>query len=122
LLRLSRQRNDSGGLILGHLSSGRNLMFVGRFALSRSHLEEELALHDPISHRSLANQVGFDPDVTSQGYLGMVLFCLGFPGQAVAWSNAAIAEARRLADPLSLAVSLSLGAMPFARRRRHSSE
>jgi class 3 adenylate cyclase len=114
LLRLSRQRNDSGGLILGHLSSGRNLMFVGRFALSRSHLEEELALHDPISHRSLANQVGFDPGVTSQGYLGMVLFCLGFPGQAVAWSNAAIAEARRLADPLSLAVSLSLGAMPVS--------
>jgi predicted ATPase len=34
LLRLSRQRNDSGGLILGHLSSGRNLRFAGGFALS----------------------------------------------------------------------------------------
>ena len=27
LLRLSRQRNDSAGLVLGHLSSGRDLMF-----------------------------------------------------------------------------------------------
>jgi predicted ATPase len=38
LLRLGCQRNHSGELILGHFSSGRNLMFVGRFALSRSHL------------------------------------------------------------------------------------
>ena len=40
LLRLSRQRNDSGGLVLGHLSSGRDLMFVGAFASARSHLED----------------------------------------------------------------------------------
>ena len=32
LLRLSRQRNDSAGLFLGHLSAGRTLMFAGRFA------------------------------------------------------------------------------------------
>jgi len=42
--------------------------------------------------------------------LGLALFCLGFPDQALAQSNAAIAEARRLAHPPSLAVSLTLGA------------
>jgi hypothetical protein len=61
LLRLSRQRNDSAGLVLGHYSSGRTLMFAGRFASSRSHLEEALALYDPISHSSLVHQVGFHP-------------------------------------------------------------
>jgi predicted ATPase len=55
LLRLSRQRNDTAGLVLGHLSCGRNLMRAGRFALSRSHLEEVLALYDPASHRSLVH-------------------------------------------------------------------
>jgi hypothetical protein len=93
LLRLSRRRNDSGGLVLGHLSSGRNLMFAGRFASSRSHLEEVLALYDPISHRSLIQQVGDDPHVSSQAWLGIVLFCLGYPDQALARSYAAIAEA-----------------------------
>ena len=39
----------------------------------------------------------------------MVLFCLGFPDQALAQSNAAIAEARRLAHPPSIASSLALG-------------
>jgi predicted ATPase len=110
LLRLSLQRNDSAGLVLGHLSSGRDLMLVGRFASSRSHLEEVVALFDPISHRSLAHQAGFDPHVNSQSLLGIVLFCLGFPDQAFALSNAAVAEARRLAHPPSLASSLALGA------------
>jgi class 3 adenylate cyclase/predicted ATPase len=110
LLRLSRERNDSAGLVLGHLSSGRNLMLAGRFASSRSHLEEVLALYDPAFHRSLVHQAGGHPHVTSEELLGIVLFCLGFPDQAVARSNAAIAEARRLAHPPSLAVSLAFGA------------
>jgi len=111
LLRLSRHRNDSAGLLLGHLSSGRTLMFAGRFAPSRSHLEEARALYDPISHRSLVHHVGFHPYVNSQTYLGIVLFCLGFPDQALAQSSAAITEARRLAHPPSLAGSLTLGAV-----------
>jgi len=110
LLRLSRQRNDSAGLVLGHLSSGRNLMVVGRFASSRSHLEEALALYDPVSHRSLAHRAEVHPHVTSRAYLGIVLLCLGLPDQALAWSNAAISEARRLAHPVSLAANLGFDA------------
>src|SRR5262249_47780652 len=111
LLRLSRQRNDSNGLILGHQSCGSSHMLAGRFALSRSHLEEVLALYDPISHRSLVDQAGIHPQVVSQGYLGIVLLCLGFADQALLQSNAAIAEARKLAHPPSLAAGLSLGAI-----------
>jgi hypothetical protein len=110
LLRLSRQRNDSVGLVLGYLSSARTLLFVGKFARSRSYLEEAIALYDPISHGALFRQAGVDPRVASQAFLGIVLFCLGFPDRALAQSNAAIAEARRLAHPPSLAGSLTIGA------------
>jgi predicted ATPase len=110
LLRLSSQRNDSAGLVLAHFSSGRNLLSAGRFTSSRSHLEEALALYNPISHRSLVHQTGLHPQNNAQSLLGSVLFCLGFPDQALARSNAAIAEARRVAHPPSLAVSLALGA------------
>jgi predicted ATPase len=109
LLRLSRQRNDAAGLVLGHHSSGRNLMVLGRFASSRSHLEEVLALYDPNSCRSLVHQAEVPPHVLSQAYLGHALFCLGFADQALARSNAAIAEARRLAHPPSLAFSSMMG-------------
>jgi predicted ATPase len=46
--------------------------------------------------------------------LGLVLFFLGFPDQALARSSAAIAEARRLAHPASLAASLALGTLPLS--------
>jgi class 3 adenylate cyclase/predicted ATPase len=109
LLHLSHQRRDSSGLVLGHFSSGQNLMFLGRFALSGSQLEAVLALHDPNYHHSLVNQAGIHAEVVSQAYLGIVLFCLGFPDQALAGSSAAIAEARSLAHPPSLANSLLVG-------------
>jgi tetratricopeptide (TPR) repeat protein len=99
LLRLSRQRNDSGGLVLGYYSSGRILMYTGKFAASRAHLEEGIALYDPVSHRSLVHQASIYPSVGAQGCLGVVLFCLGFPDQALAQHSAAIAEARRLVHP-----------------------
>jgi adenylate cyclase len=78
LLRLSRQRNDSAGLVLAHNSSGRNLLLAGKLASSRSHLEEALALYDPMSHNSLAHQIGVHPHAGAQGFLALVLYCLGF--------------------------------------------
>jgi class 3 adenylate cyclase/predicted ATPase len=108
LLRLSRQRNDSAGIVLGHDCSGRDLLSAGRFASARSHFEEVLALYDPISHGSLVHQTGSDPRAVSLGYLGIALFCLGFPDQALVRSNAAIAEA--LAHPPTLTVSLAQSA------------
>jgi predicted ATPase len=114
LLRLSRQRNDSVGLVLGHLSSGRTLMFAGRFAPSRAHLEEVLAYYDPMSHRSLVQQTAVHPHAASQAYLGIVLFCLGYSDQALVQSSAAIAESRRLAHPPSLAANLALGTLPLS--------
>jgi class 3 adenylate cyclase/predicted ATPase len=103
LLRLSRQRNDSAGVVLAHYSYGRDLFFVGRLASSRSHLEETLALYDPISH-PLVHQAG-RPKAGAQAFLGIVLFCLGYPDQALQQSNAAIAEAH----PPSLAGNLATG-------------
>jgi class 3 adenylate cyclase/predicted ATPase len=110
LLLLSRERNDSAGLVLGHYASGRILLYTGKFVSSRSHLEEVLALYNPMSHRTLVQQAGIHPHLTARAFLGTVLFCLGYPDQALAQSNAAISEARRLAHPPSLAASLSIGA------------
>ena len=111
LLHLSRRRNDSAGLVMGHYSAGRNLMFAGSFASSRSHLETVLALYDPASHHPLVRQTGIHPQLAAQAALGIVLFCLGFPDQALAQSNKAIAEARRLPHPPSLAMSLGIDAL-----------
>jgi len=109
LLRLSRERNDRSGIVLGHDCSSRDLLAAGKFVSASSHIQQLLALYDPRAHRSLV-QTGSDSRVVSQGYLGIALFCLGFPDQALVQSNAAIAEARVLAHPPSLAACLAQGA------------
>jgi DNA-binding winged helix-turn-helix (wHTH) protein/predicted ATPase len=110
LLRLSYKRNDGAGLVLGHLSAGRTLMYKGNFRSARSHLEAVLALYDPLSHRSRVQQAAIHPHLTSRAYLGNVLFILGYPDQALAQSKAATAEARGLAHASSLADILLTGA------------
>jgi predicted ATPase len=107
VLHRSRQCNDSAGLVLGHYSSGHNLLLTGRFASCRSHLEEVLGLYDPVAHSWLTDHAGHHPQVNAQSLLGIVLLYLGYPDQAVAQSNAAIAEARRLTHPPTLAASLA---------------
>jgi class 3 adenylate cyclase/predicted ATPase len=109
LLRLSRERDDDAGLVLGHQACGTSQMLAGRFALSRLHLEAALALYDPTSHSSLGHQTGSHPQVVAQTYLAFVLLCLGFPDQALVRTSVAIAEARRLAHPSSLGSSLMGG-------------
>jgi len=84
-------------------------MLAGRFAASRSHLAEVIALYDPVSHDSLVHQVASHPHTNSQTFLGLVLFCLGYPDLGLRESNAAVGEAQRLAHPQSLAVSLTYG-------------
>jgi predicted ATPase len=114
LLQVSRQCNDSCGLVLAHQACGSGHMVRGRFASSRSNLEAALALYDPISHHSLGHQTGSHPQVVAQALLGIVLLCLGYPDQASARSRVAIAEARRLAHPPSLASILAVGGVPLS--------
>jgi predicted ATPase len=111
MLRLGRQRNNAAGVILGHLSCARCLLYRGEFSQSKSHLEAGRALYDPTSHRSLVDQTGTHPQVYLQGYLAIVLFCLGYPDQAFARSDAAIAESRGLTHRPSLAAGLACGTM-----------
>jgi class 3 adenylate cyclase/predicted ATPase len=114
LLRLSRQRNDSVGLVLGHTTFGSDLLFAGRFASSRSHFEDALALCDTISPHLLVRQVGIHPHGSAHAFLGIALFCLGLPDQALASSNEAITEVRKLAHPPTLASGLTASARLLA--------
>jgi predicted ATPase len=110
LLLLSRRRDDPAGLVLAHQSLGRNSMFAGRFASSRTHLEQVIELCEVNTGRSFVRQAGVYPRVASQAFLAITLFCLGHPAQALTRATAAIGEARKLSHAPSLAVSLTNGA------------
>jgi predicted ATPase len=85
-------------------------MFIGKFASSRWHLEKVLALFYTRPDRSLVLEAAFPPDLSAKGVLGFVLFCLGYPDQAMAQATAAVTGARRPAHPPSLAAGLAFDA------------
>ena len=111
LLQLSRQRNEITGLIFAHQALGLFLMLVGRFEDARSLLEQIPRLYELLPENSLIFRAGNDRKAIAQAILGNVLFFLGFPEQALACTNSAIAEAERLAHGLT-----SSGTLGFALR------
>lgn len=111
MLRLSHERHDPSGLVMGHFAAGACTLFIGRFDLSISHFEQGLALCDKGVPSTIAHQAGFHPGVGAQAYLAHVRFFLGFPDDALTRCQRAIAEATRLAHPPTLALSLFKGTM-----------
>jgi class 3 adenylate cyclase/tetratricopeptide (TPR) repeat protein len=106
LLRLSHERDDAAGLVQGHFTIGRTLMFIGRFGSARSHLEKSLSLYNEIGRPALTRGTG-SMQTGLQVYSAIVLACLGYPDQALSNSSAAAVEARGL-DPISLATSMAM--------------
>jgi tetratricopeptide (TPR) repeat protein len=106
LLRLSRERDDAEGLVQGHFTIGRTLMFIGRFGSARFHLEKSLSLYHEIARPGVTRGTGAI-QIGLQVYLAIVLVCLGYPDQASSNSSGAAVEARGL-DPISLATSMAM--------------
>ncbi len=76
-----------------------------------------IALYDPHRHRSLAFLYGQDPRVVCLSYAALVLWCLGYPDQALKKSHKALTLAQELSHPFSLAFALDFAAMLHQFRR-----
>ena len=111
LLRLSRQRNDAAGLVLGHYSSGRNLMLAGRFALIPRRIWKRclrFMIRSPTARLSIRPES--TPTSTHRHSWGSSFSVSAFPTRHWHGATRQSTEARRLAHPPSLAASLASGA------------
>jgi predicted ATPase len=93
-------------LLLAHAVAGFALYFQGKFSRSLHHRERVIDLYDFEVHAPLAHTIGTDRGVTSRSYAGMSLVHLGHPDQGLAMSQEAVALARRVNHPPSLAEAL----------------
>jgi predicted ATPase len=92
--------------VVGHRIVGAFSFPLGRFAESRDHSAAGLALYDPMRDRSSRFVYAIDSRVVCLHWLAHSLLILGYPGQATARSNEALACARELAHPNSIAQAL----------------
>jgi class 3 adenylate cyclase/predicted ATPase len=119
-LTLAQRLQDSALLLEAHTALGYVLYFIGELVPSRVHLEQGIALYDPDQHRSHAFQYGFEPGVLCRFFMAKTLWLLGYPDQALQKSHAALAMAKELAHPQSLAFSLyAANVVHHSRREWH---
>jgi class 3 adenylate cyclase/predicted ATPase len=118
LLDLAERLGEAGLRVVAQAVVGEVATYLGRFAEARSHMERGLALYDPRQHRALAYRYGgYDPGMACRAIGAHALWYLGYPDQALAWSQEAIALGRDLAHPPTLAFALGhAGILHYHRR------
>jgi adenylate cyclase len=103
--------------LLAHSVAGVPLYLQGEFSRSLRHLEQAIGLYDFEEHAPLAHTLGNDRGVLSRAYASWCLVQLGYPDRGLAMSQEAVALARRVKYPLSLAQALAYAAVTHFLRR-----
>jgi predicted ATPase/class 3 adenylate cyclase len=105
LLRLAESTSDPSLMVLGHYAVGITSFHTGELLLARKHQDMMLYLYDQERDTPLAFIVGNDTRVVCLSYAGWTLSHLGYPDQAVKYSDEAVASAQALSHFNSLATA-----------------
>jgi predicted ATPase len=98
-------------LLSAHDALGVPLSLKGEFSRSLHHLEQAIALYDFEAHAPLVHTTGIDRGVTSRAMAAWCHVQLGHPDRGFAMSQEAVALARRVKHPASLAMALTWAAI-----------
>jgi predicted ATPase len=103
--------------LVAHGALGITLFYLGEYAVARTYLEQGMALTDPTTQRDLLRHHLAAPGVRCLAVAANVLWCLGYPAQAVQRGQEALTLAQQLADPYSLGLAQHWTATLHYRRR-----
>jgi len=109
LLELVQRAQDPTQNALAHWTLGETYFFLGELAPAREHLEKALSLYDPGQHHALTPITGISLGVVCLSWLSWVLWCLGYPQQALVVSGRAMQLAEDLNHPFSIGFAVALG-------------
>jgi predicted ATPase len=111
LLSLAQSVQDSAFLLEAHFAVGQTLMFRGECDAAREHLEQGIALYDPVRHHSHAFLYGQDPGIFCRVLAAWDLCLLGYPDQALKRSQEALVVAQEVIHPFSVAAAQTFFAL-----------
>ena len=106
-----QRRNDE---LIGHRMIGFAQHWLGDQASARRHTEHMLANFHPSDQRSHeAIRFQLDQRVAARTVLARILWCQGFPDEAVRMAKRAVDDAREINQTLSLCFALGVAAGPI---------
>ncbi|MBX3321164.1 MAG: AAA family ATPase [Nitrospira sp.] len=112
----SRQRNQDL-LIRAHESVGSTYSFLARFSEAKTHLYEAKSLYDPQRPRTQVLPYTQDPGITARIILARTLWIVGEVDEVETLVAEAIAMARELEHPFTLAFTLATASWIYSTLR-----
>ena len=106
ILSLAELNDNLNMQVDGHFVLGTSYPFTGNYQHGLEHLEKSISLIDPARRRSGRYRMGNYPGVSSYNALSLILWGLGYPERALNQANQAVALAKKLNHPYSLAYAL----------------
>ncbi len=101
------ERCQDPAIIVGQRLVGIASFYLGEPLAAREHLERASRGYDPAQHRSLTTMYGGEPEMDTQSYLGLTLWVLGYPDQALASHQKALQLASDVSHAHSRAHTLA---------------
>jgi tetratricopeptide (TPR) repeat protein len=92
--------------MIAQMQKGSISFWRGDFVAARRDLEDALASYVPDEHRAKLSTLQIDPGANSGYHLSWTLWTLGFTDQAVVALQRALEAARKIGQPLTLAMAL----------------
>jgi class 3 adenylate cyclase/predicted ATPase len=107
LLTIAQNSGDASLLVEAHRNLGMSYAMSGNFLQAVEHCDAALALYEPERHRSHAQLYAVDPSVVAGSFSAFSNWILGNYDKATQLTTRAIAYARDIEHPYSLAFALS---------------
>lgn len=107
LLSMAERSDDRSAMVTAHRAAGSTRFYTAQYTEGLSHLERTAAIQpSPELRKSVLSYDVVDPWVVNHAYSGMALWICGRASDAFTQSDCAIALARRINHPFTLALSL----------------
>ena len=107
-LALAEKQGSTVPLMVGHRNMGVSLLHTGDIEEALVHIDQAMALYDPVEHRQLATRFGQDVRVALSFYQSLARWPLGYPEVALADADRAIKDARDIGQAATLMAALTL--------------
>jgi len=127
-LAAAERTGNAVDLLGAHLLLGQALSHLGDLSQALQHLEQAIKLYDSCQAGSQAFAAETDPGVAARSLSAACYWEFGYPDRGLAMSDAAVALAKRVEHPISLALALFDAAVFHAERgeldrtRQHTEE
>jgi class 3 adenylate cyclase/predicted ATPase len=105
-LALAEKQKATVPLMIGHRLVGLSLLHTADTANGRAHLDDAIALYDPVQHCALATRFGQDVGVAILSWRQLALWLVGRPEAALADTDRTLKNARQIGHAATLMYAL----------------